>query len=74
VPGDALELPESGAMVILLLDVVENLRVGQDFLKLIIIDQTPELESFSIGSEFGILVLDGLYNSCAEALSIFLRV
>jgi len=74
VPSDALEFPESGAGVILLLDVVEDLGVRQDFLKLIIIDRTLELESFGIGSEFGILVLDGLYNSCMEALSIFLRV
>jgi len=74
VPSDALEFPESGAGVILLLDVVKNLGVGKDFLKLIVIDRTPKLESFGIGIKFGILVLDGLYNSCAEALSVFLRV
>jgi len=73
-PSDALELPELGAGVILLLDVVEDLGVRQDLFKLIIIDQTPKLELFSIGGEFGILVLDGLYNLCTKPLSIFLRV
>jgi len=71
-PSDALELPEFGAGIILLLNVVEDLRVGEDFLKLIIIDRTPELELFSIGSKLGIMVLDGLHNPCAKALSILL--
>jgi len=71
-PSDVLELPEFGARIILLLNVVEDLGVGEDFLELIIIDQTPELEPFSIGSKLDIMVLDGLYDPCMKALSILL--
>jgi len=70
--SDALELPEFGTRIILLLDVVEDLGVGQDLLKLIIIDRTAELESFGVGSKLGIMVLDGLHNLCAKVLSILL--
>jgi len=70
--GDALELPEFGTGVILLLNVVEDLGIGQDLLELVIIDRAPELEPVSIGSKLVILVLDGLQDPCAEALSVLL--
>ena len=70
--SDALELPEFGTRIILLLDVVEDLRVGQDLFKLIIVDRTTELELFGIGSKLGVMVLDGLHNPCAKVLSILL--
>jgi len=59
---------------VLLLNVVEDLIVWEDFLILIIIYWTTEHEPSSIAVKLGILLLDGLDNACAKPLTIFLWI
>ena len=45
--NDVPELPQFGSIFILLLDVIEDLIVGENFLILVIIDEAAQLEPFS---------------------------
>ncbi len=68
------KLPHFGPIIILLLDVIENLIIGQDLFILIIIDRAAELEPFSLVMEFGIVVLKGLENMSMEPLTVLLWI
>ncbi len=69
---DMTEFPDLCAIIILLLNVIEDLIVRQDFLILIIIDRAAELKMLRFLMELGIMVLEGLNNVGTEALTIIL--
>ncbi len=71
---NASELPQFGPIIILLLDVVEDLIVGENFLMLAIIDGAAELEPCGIAMEVGIMVFNFLDNVGAKSLAILLRM
>ncbi len=54
--SNVLKLPKFGPIIILLLYVVEDLIVGQDFLILIIVHRAPELEMGAIVEKLAIML------------------
>ncbi len=73
--NNSSEFPQLGPIIILLLIVVEDHIVGENFLILVIIDgATMELELFSIIVELSILFLNDLDNVSVKPLTIFLGI
>jgi len=64
------ELPHFGSIIILLLNMIEDLIVGENFLILVIIDRAVELGPFSIAIELGILLFNGLDNVGSKPLTV----
>jgi len=71
---NALKLPKLGTVIILLLYVVEDLIVGQDFLIRIIVYRAPKLVMGAIVEKLAIVLFNGLNNVHTKELSIFFGV
>ncbi len=71
---NAPEFPYLGSIIILLLNVVEDFIVGENFLILVIIDGAAELERISITVEISIMVLNGLDYASMESLAILMGI
>jgi len=69
---NAPELPHFDAIVILLLDLVEDLIVGKDLLILIVINGADELETIRMAVKFSVLLFNGLDNAGTEPLTVLL--
>jgi len=69
--SDASKLPQLGAIIILLLNEVEDLILSENVLILIIIDQTVELEVISIVVGGSFMVFNSLNNASSEPPAIF---
>jgi len=67
------EFPDLCAITILLLNVIKDLIIRQDFLILVIIDQAAELKTLRLLVKLGIIVLEGLNDAGMEALAIVLQ-
>jgi len=71
---DAPEFPYLGAIIILLLNVVEDLIVGENFLISIIIDGAAELETISMAMGIGIMSSMTWTMQGTESLAILMGI
>jgi len=74
VSNNAPALSQIGPIIILLVNVIEDLIVWDNFLVLIIMVGASELEPFGITVELGILLFNGLDNVGTEPLTILLGI
>jgi len=72
--NNAPELPQFGPIAILLLNLIEHLIVGEDFLILIIMMEQQNLNHSALPWSWASLLLNGLDNAGTEPLTILLGI